>query len=79
MVWGAFALAWCSRTIATVAKVKVNARRLMIIGVNRIPHGVKFRIRTTTGTKARLNPKLKAMRSIMSISVFKGKTAFMRL
>jgi hypothetical protein len=61
-----------------VAKAIVKGRRLKIIGVSPIPKGEKLRIRTSTGTKTMLNPKLKAARSTMSISSFEGKTARMR-
>ena len=35
-----FALAWFSRIIPAVAKISVDAVRLSVIGVSRIPQGV---------------------------------------
>ena len=31
---------WCSLMIAAVDNVRVNASRLMVMGVRRMPHGV---------------------------------------
>lgn len=58
-----------------MAKTTVNAIRLKIIVVNFIPQGVKFNIKPTIGTSARLIPKLSATRSIISVlskEVFSG-------
>lgn len=74
---------WNSLRIAIVAKIIVNKRRLRVMGIKRIPQGVKFSIRPTIGVRLMLKPMLRAMRSIWSmlwlfvlIWMFIGKMAF---
>ena len=69
---------WCSLIIATVARIIVKARRLMVIGVIVIPHGVKVSSNPIIETIAKLIPMLRAILSMESISFF-GNMAFIKL
>ena len=64
--------------IAAVAKTVVRVSRLRVTGVSLMPQGVKFRSSPVMGTRARLIPMLRAVRSMLSIS-FVGNRALMRL
>lgn len=69
-----------------MAKTAVNASRHKVTGVNRIPHGVKFNIKPTTDTSARLITKLSVKRSNVSmypeevlIGILAGNSAFINV
>ena len=63
---------------AAVANIIVRTRRLRVMGVVLMPHGVEFRIRAIRGTIAKLVPMLRATRSMLSSSFF-GKRVLIRL
>lgn len=61
-----------------MADVRVRASRLRVMGVSLMPQGVKLRRNPVIGTRARLIPMLRAIRSMLSISLV-GNRALMKV
>ena len=63
------------RQTPTYPTVPVKTKIETTMGTKRTPHGVKFRMKPSSGTAAMLRPRDRAKRSVQSSSVFSGKSA----